>query len=58
MGGVDFYEYFSPADKWITIRTLVHFAATHDWFLLHINVKNAFLHGFLHEEIYMKSPEG
>lgn len=52
--GVDFHDYFSLVVKWTIIRTLVHLIVTCNWFLHHIDANNAFLHGLLHEEIYMR----
>ena len=56
--GVDFNEVFSPVVKHTSIRVLLSLVATKDLELEQLNVKTAFLHGNLEEQIYMKQPEG
>lgn len=56
--GVDFHEVFSPAVKHSSIRVLLALVAMEDLELHQLDVKTAFLHGDLEEEIYMKQPEG
>jgi len=56
--GVDYTEIFSPVVKMVTIRTVLGLVAQEDLHLQQMDVKTAFLHGDLDEEIYMKQPEG
>ena len=56
--GVDFDEIFSPVVKMTSIRTVLSIAANMDLEVEQLDVKTAFLHGDLEEEIYMHQPEG
>jgi hypothetical protein len=49
---------FSPVVKHSSIRALLGIVAMHDLELEQLDVKTAFLHGDLEEEIYMDHPEG
>ncbi|CAA7059133.1 unnamed protein product [Microthlaspi erraticum] len=56
--GVDFDEIFSPVVKMSSIRVVLGLAASLDLEVEQMDVKAAFLHGDLEEEIYMVQPEG
>ncbi|WVZ05968.1 hypothetical protein V8G54_019314 [Vigna mungo] len=56
--GVNYTEIFAPVVKLNTIRTVLSIVASEDLYLKQLDVKTAFLHGDLDEEIYMHQPEG
>ena len=56
--GVDYNEIFSPVVKMTTIRLVLGIVASEDLHLEQMDVKTAFLHGDLDEDIYMMQPEG
>ena len=56
--GIDFEEIFSPVVKMSSIRVVLGLAARLNLEVEQLDVKTAFLHGDLEEEIYMEQPEG
>ena len=56
--GIDFDEIFFPIVKMSSIRVVQELVANLDLELEQLDVKNAFLHGDLKEEIYMDQPKG
>jgi hypothetical protein len=56
--GVDYDDTFAPLAKMNKLRALIFIAANNRWKLFQMDVKNAFLHGDFHEEVYMDIPPG
>jgi hypothetical protein len=56
--GIDYLETFAPVAKMNTVRVILSLVANFGWDLHQYDVKNAFLHGDLEEEIYMEAPPG
>ncbi|CAI7775975.1 unnamed protein product [Closterium sp. NIES-54] len=56
--GVDFFQTFSPTLKMTTLRMLLHVAPQRDYELHSLDFSTAFLHGILHEEIWLRCPPG
>ncbi|GAB2293069.1 Belongs to the helicase [Dionaea muscipula] len=55
---LDYRETFSPVAKMVSVRLLISLAASSGWPLHQFDIKNAFFHGDLQEEVYMKQPSG
>ncbi|KAL8114745.1 hypothetical protein AgCh_021564 [Apium graveolens] len=56
--GIDYQETFAPVAKMASIRVLISCATNLEWELQQLDVKNAFLHENLKEEVYMDIPSG
>ena len=56
--GIDFTEIFSPIVKMSTIRLVLRMLVAENLHLEQLDVKTAFLHGDLEEDLYMIQPEG
>ncbi|GKA49422.1 retrotransposon protein, putative, ty1-copia subclass [Tanacetum coccineum] len=55
---VDYKETFSPVADIRAIRILISIAAYYDYEIWKMDIKIAFLNGYLDEDIYMVQPEG
>ena len=56
--GIDYRETFSPVERYKSIRYLLAHATLQEWEIEAMDVKLAYLHGVLEEEIYMEQLEG
>ncbi|KAL0358403.1 UNVERIFIED_CONTAM: Retrovirus-related Pol polyprotein from transposon RE2 [Sesamum angustifolium] len=56
--GIDYTETFAPVARLDTIRDLIAIAANKKWKIYQMDVKSAFLNGYIDEEIYVEHPQG
>jgi hypothetical protein len=56
--GIDYEETFTSVARLEAIRILLDFSAAKGFKLYQMDVKSAFLNGFLEEEVYAKQPPG
>ena len=56
--GFDYSDTFSPIAKLTFVRLFISLIASYDWDLHQLDIKNAFLHGDLQNEVYMEQPSG
>ena len=55
---MDYHETFASIAKMDSIRLVLAISASKHWEVHHMDVKSTFLHGDIHEEIYMNHLEG
>ena len=56
--GIDFDETFAPVARLKSMRMFLAFARHKYFILFQMDVKNAFLNGYIMEEVYLKQPLG
>ena len=56
--GVDYIEVFSPVARHDTIKLVVAQAAQNAGPIFQLDVKSAFLHGYLEEQVFIDQPPG
>jgi hypothetical protein len=56
--GVDYEEVFAPIARLDTVKFILAMATNRGWEVHQLDVKSAFLHGELQEEMYVQQPKG
>eukprot|EP00253_Pinus_taeda_P023524 PITA_23524 len=56
--GIEYDEIFAPVARYTTIRSIIALVASQVWNPHQMDVKTAFLHGSIKEEVYVEQPEG
>ncbi|RVW13626.1 Retrovirus-related Pol polyprotein from transposon RE1 [Vitis vinifera] len=56
--GVDYTEVFVLMARMDTVRMIIALAAQRNWTIYQLDVKSAFLHGELSEEVFVEQPRG
>jgi len=56
--GIDYTEVFAPVARMDTVRMIISMAAQKGWKIGQFDVKSAFLHGELCENVYVEQPKG
>ena len=56
--GIEYTEVYAPVARLDTIRLIIALATQEGWSIFQLDVKNAFLHGELSEEVFVQQPQG
>ena len=56
--GIDYSEVFAPVARLDTVRLVVSLVAKKQWQIYQLDVKSAFLHGKLSEDVFVEQPPG
>lgn len=55
---IDYHDNFSSVAKMVTVRLLFAIATANSWPIHQLDINNAYLHGHIEEELYLKPLEG
>jgi len=58
VAGMDYFETYTPVARLDTIRLVFSIVVQQGWKIFQLDVKSAFLNGYLKEEIFIEQPEG
>jgi hypothetical protein len=53
---IDYFDTYAPVADFVVVRIMLAMACANSWVVHQLDVKSAFLNGYLDEEIYMKLP--
>lgn len=53
---IDLNEVFAPIARWGTIKTILVVTSNQMWYVFQLDVKRAFVHGELSEDVYINQP--
>lgn len=56
--GINYSEVFAPVARMDTVRIILALVAQNGWTVYQLDIKSAFLHGKLSEEVYVEQPKG
>ncbi|GJU33518.1 copia protein [Tanacetum coccineum] len=56
--GIDYDETYAPVARFESVRILLAYACALDFKLFQMDVKSAFLNGFINENVYVAQPPG
>lgn len=56
--GIDYHETFAPTANLTSVRALMPIPAQKDFFVHQMDVRTAYLHAPIEEDIYLEQPEG
>ena len=56
--GIDYFDTYAPVARISSIKTLIAISALKGLYIHQMDVKTAFLNGYLNEDIYLEQPEG
>ena len=52
--GIDYEETFAPVTRYSSIRSILDLSVQMGWHIHQMDVKTAFLNGFIEEEVYIE----